>query len=340
MLLTARARAQSTQVLGFSDVDYVQTDRDVPGGFVLGQMVGHVVSSLSDRLFFSTELSATGRPTGYSFEVERVILRYDFSDLLKISAGRYHTPISYWNTAFHHGLWLQTSVSRPQMIRFGNQFMPVHFIGLMAEGALPGTPLGLGYVAGIGNGRQDDLSRGGDAGDVNDHRAWVLGLTSRPMSIYGLEVGASLYRDRVPSAVDPVGETIYSAHVVWLKETPEIIAEYARVLHDESATGEGAVANDAYYVQVGYRLPGALRAFKPYARAERLDAAGDDPVFAPLDLGYNAIIAGVRYDFAPLAALKGEYRNERFEGAGRSNSFYVQLAFTFPSLFSEEHTHP
>jgi len=160
------------------------------------------------------------------------------------------------------------------------------------------------------------------------------------MSLYGLEVGASFYRDRVPAETGQVPETIYSAHVAWLKETPEVIAEYARVLHDASDLNDRTTANDAYYVQVAYRLPGPLHALKPYARYEQLNIAGGDPVFAPLGLDYNAVIAGLRFDFAPLAALKGEYRNERFAGADRSSSYYVQLAFTFPSLFSEEHPHP
>jgi hypothetical protein len=59
------------------------------------------------------------------------MVRYDFSDQFKISAGRFHTPIGYWNTAFHHGSWLQTSVARPEMIKFGSRFIPTHFVGLI-----------------------------------------------------------------------------------------------------------------------------------------------------------------------------------------------------------------
>lgn len=51
--------------------------------------------------------------TGFNPEVERVIIRYDLNDYFRVSFGRYHTLINYWNTAFHHGEWLQTSISRP-----------------------------------------------------------------------------------------------------------------------------------------------------------------------------------------------------------------------------------
>ena len=53
---------------------------------------------------FASGLSTTSPTTTFTF---------DKSDRLKVSFGRYHTPINYWNTAFHHGQWLQTTISRP-----------------------------------------------------------------------------------------------------------------------------------------------------------------------------------------------------------------------------------
>ncbi|MGH7472121.1 MAG: hypothetical protein ACRENP_29575 [Longimicrobiales bacterium] len=80
-------------------------------------------------------MSLSGRAEGYTLEIERIILRCDFGDLLKLSAGRYHS---------------QTSVARPRMIRFGSRFIPVHFVGVQAEGMLPSGPLGLAYTMGFG----------------------------------------------------------------------------------------------------------------------------------------------------------------------------------------------
>ena len=66
-----------------------------------------------------------------------MILRFDRSDQLKVSFGLYHTPINWWNTFYHHGQWLQTSIQRPEMIQFGGRFLPVHFVGALVEGVLP-----------------------------------------------------------------------------------------------------------------------------------------------------------------------------------------------------------
>ncbi|MGH7572929.1 MAG: hypothetical protein ACREMK_13965 [Gemmatimonadota bacterium] len=333
----AEARAQSildVQVLGFADIDYVETDRQIDDGFFLGQLVGHAAAGLSEHVSFFTEVSATARQDQYRIEVERLILRYDFSDALKVSAGRYHTPINYWNTAFHHGLWLQTTVSRPEMIRFGARFQPVHFVGLQVEGSFPATPLGVGYSVGLGNGRSEDIARAGDPGDVNNHRAWLGQVYVRPPTLFGLQAGAAFYLDRVRSEeeVEAPGEEfderIFSAHLAWLNESPEFIGEYARVFH-EPEDGDEDHASDAWYAQLAYRLPGRAAVWKPYARYERIEVPATDPVFAPFDLEYEGGIAGVRYDFTSLAALKVEYRRERFETSDWFDSLYLQLSLAF-----------
>jgi hypothetical protein len=319
-----------TTILGFADVNYVETERKVDEGFVLGQLAGQVTSGLSERLTFFGEVSATARPDEYRIEVERLILRYDFNDQLKLSGGRYHSPISYWNTAFHHGLWLQTSVSRPEMIKFGSRVLPVHFVGLLVEGGFPLTTLGLGYAGGVGNGRGDEISRGGDAGDINQNRALLATMYSRPAQIFGLQVGGALYIDKASAEAGfDVDEQIYTAHVALTRERPEILAEYARIRHEPDGGGE-TTDTDAWYLQAAYRLPLPVDAFKPYARVERIAVDDDDPLFAPFALDYRGFLAGVRYDFASLAALKIEYRDERFaDDEEREKSLWAQVSFTF-----------
>jgi hypothetical protein len=326
------AFAPTFHAMLFGDASYLGTNRAVPAGFLLGQAVGHVVGSLTDRLAYFGEVTATASATGYALEVERSILRYDFSDEFKISGGRYHTPIGYWNTAYHHGTWLQTTVSRPEMVKYGSQFIPTHFVGAMIEGNMPYGPLGLGYVAGVGNGRGGTISRAGDAGDVNGSRAWTVELMSRPADLFGLQLGGGYYRDRVtPTAGVAATEGTASAYATWQRDPLEVIAEYIQVRH-VPLQGGATTANNGSYLQVAYRLPGIARQWKPYARAERLLTAQNDVVFAPLLLGYEGVLGGLRYDFAPYAALKGELRREQFQGKSWTNSFYLNVSFTLPDL--------
>ncbi len=328
----------SIRAFGFGDANFVTTARDDQAGFVLGQLVGHVSAALTNRLSFSSEVSATGRAAGYTLEIERMIVRYDFADPLKLSVGRYHTPISYWNTAFHHGLWLQTTVARPQMIRFGSRFMPVHFVGVLAEGTLPTGPLGLGYTLGLGNGRQsDNIARAGDAGDSNDKRAWTAGLLLHLPEVLGLQLGGNIYSDEVTRADTAIGEQIISGHLVLARESPELLAEYARVRHDAGAAG--TTESTGYYVQIGYRLPGQAHAFKPYLRLERVDVAANDPLLARADVEYAGAIVGLRLDFTDFAALKAEYRNDRVGLNERMNSLWLQVSFAVSGGGGEQAMH-
>src|SRR5213080_3088396 len=191
----------SLQIRGFGDVDFSATDqKGSVSGFNLGQFVLHFASPLSRKVSYFGEVSFTAQPASYELQVERSIIRYDYNDYFKISFGKYHTPIGYWNTAFQHGAWLQTTISRPQMVQIGGTFIPVHFVGLLAEGNIPSGGLGLSYNFGVGNGRGTTISRPGDAGDDNDNRAWVANIYSRPKRLYGLQLGASAYRDKITTA--------------------------------------------------------------------------------------------------------------------------------------------
>jgi hypothetical protein len=313
----------------FGDVTFAASERDGPEGFILGQLVGHGNALLTERLSFFGELSATAREAGYAFEVERAIIRYEFADVLKLSIGRYHTPISYWNTAYHHGLWLQTSVARPELIQIGGFYLPVHFMGALAEGVVSNPALSVSWEVGAGNGRGSLLGRPGDTGDVNDETALLGGVRFRPGFARGLQLGGSLYLDRVTTDSAAADERIASAHVVWDSGAPELIAEYVHVRHedDASATAE----SHGFYVQAGYRLPGALSAFKPYGRFERLSVDEADPVFVGLR-DYEASIAGIRWDFETLAALKAEFRRDRWTDGEWLNSLLVQAAIVVPSF--------
>jgi hypothetical protein len=327
----AQQSHRAVEVIGFADFNFIATQRNQPDGFRSGQLAGHVGAELTPRLGVFAEVTATAIATGFNIEVERSILRYDFTDWFKLSAGRYHTPMGYWNTAFHHGQWLQTSANRPEMVKFGGQFLPVHFVGLLAEGSIGSTGLDVRYHAGIGNGRGTNIARGGDAGDQNAQRAWTAGLAFSPEAVPQLRLGGGVYVDRAkPATGNPVDERMVGAYVAWTRERPELIAEWTRSRHEQQA-GPRATS-EAGYVQLAYRLPGAASAWKPYARYERVDVPANDPLLGAITptLNYTAILAGIRYDFAPVAALKAEYRRERTGTPTWFDTIVLQVAFTFP----------
>ena len=77
-------------------------------------------------------------------------------------------------------------------------------------------------------------------------------------------------------------------------------------------------------------MTGGLRDLTPYARYEKMDIDDGDVVFTGVLDDYEAIVAGVRYDFDDLVALKAEYRNERVGGGERMDAYFVQASFAIP----------
>jgi hypothetical protein len=329
----------SLKIAGFSDFDFVATDQHgVKSGFNEGQFVLHLNSNLSQKVTVLGELSLTARTdagtgtppaAGFNVEVERSIIRFEENDYFKISFGRYHTPINYWNTEFHHGQWLQTTVSRPEMVQFGGKFIPVHFVGALVEGAVPAGGLNVNYNVGLGNGRGTIISRAGDFGDNNNSRAWLVNLFAKPNHPFGLQFGASVYRDKItPAAGLNAREWIQSGHIVWQKENPEFIAEFANITHETIAGRPSTFNSQAWYVQVGYRLPGIAVLWKPYYRFEYIHIPKSDPIFSGVP-GLAGSVAGIRYDISSFAALKLEYRNQWRPDQSRVNGIFAQTSFTF-----------
>jgi len=343
----------SLRFAGFSDFDFEAADRGFTSpdrrgthsGFTEGQFTLHMTSVLSQKVSFFGEVTFSARndagtappgsppgshlEPGFNAEIERSIISYNYNDHLKLSFGRYHTPINYWNTAFHHGQWLQTTVSRPEMVQVGGSFIPVHFVGALMEGTLPSGPLNLNYNVGVGNGRGEVISRGGDFADINNNRAWLVSLFAKPDHPYRLQVGGSAYRDEVTLPGDRnFREWIESGHIVWTKENPELIAEFANITHQ--AVGSPAQSNSqAWYVQTAYRLPGIARLWKPYYRFEHIHIPASDTLFKAVPSLAGSVV-GIRYDISSFAAFKLEYRNQRRRrDEPRLSGVFMQTSFTF-----------
>jgi hypothetical protein len=329
----------SLHMSGFTDINFSASNQSgTRSGFNEGQFTLHFVSALAPKVNFFGEISLTGRAdagtgtppaTGFNAEVERSIIRFDQSDQLKVSFGRYHTPINWWNTAYHHGQWLQTTVSRPEMVQFGGRFLPVHFVGALVEGTIPARGLNLNYNAGIGNGRGSVLSRAGDAGDSNNNRAWLANVSVRPDKFYGMQIGGAVYQDRINLDGQNFKEWITSGHFIWNRENPEIIVEGANVTHRDYSGVLATAHSQAFYIQSGYRLPFNRRAWKPYYRFEYVHIPRSDVPFRGIPNLRGSVI-GMRYDLSEYAALKFEYRHQRrAPGQPSANIGFLQTSFTF-----------
>ena len=130
-----------------------------------------------------------------------------------------------------------------------------------------------------------------------------------------------------PTAIEPAREWIEPAHLVWLKETPEVIAEFANARH--SPIGGGPVSNSqAWYAQTAYRLPWNRKMWKPYYRFEYMHIPRSDAIFRAVP-SFSASTAGVRYDITTFAAFKLEYRYYSRRDLPSIRGVFMQTSFTF-----------
>ena len=87
-------------------------------------------------------------------ELERLQLGFAPTASDKIWVGRFHTPLSYWNTAYHHGAYLQPSITRPGIAEYedGQGILPMHSTGILLSGSKELGQTRLNYELAVGAG--------------------------------------------------------------------------------------------------------------------------------------------------------------------------------------------
>lgn len=317
------------EIQGFADLNFhASNQKGTTNSFSLGQLDLFMTSRLSDKFSVLGELIVeAGQDNRFSFEIHRLLLRYAPNDYFNLSAGRYHTAIGFYNTAYHHGSWFQTAVNRPFIFAFESKggILPLHNVGVSATGRIPSGGLGLHYTAEVGNGRasRSRLDQAVQtAVDENNGKSFNLGLYAKPKSLPGFQTGFSFYRDSLtPAGAPKVGQSIMAGHVVYQNRLYEVLNEAVVVRHER---GGRVFYTPGLYTQFSRRF-GDLR---PYARYQYVNVPSDDPIYP--DVGRrNGPSVGVRYDVSEFAAFKAQYDHTQRRRQSPIDELLLQFAFTF-----------
>lgn len=326
----ARGSYPELKLRGFGHVDYRWTDdTGDKNAFALGQFDLFITSQLAENVSVLSENVIEADEEGhFGFEIERLVLQYTPSEYFNIAIGRYHTALGYYNTAYHHGTWLQTAVGRPEFLEFEDDggMLPIHNVGVSVSGAIPSGKFGVRYVAEVGNGR--DYTPGAEpvqgVSDKNDFKAVNLALFARPDWMPGFQAGVSVYFDRLSAGLLPtVNQTIVSAHAVYLSPAFEWLNEGV-LLRDSSRLG--TFETRFFYTQVARQFG----KFRPYARYQCTEASEDDPIvqIGGIPGEHQTLSLGVRYNFTELAAFKLQW-DRALGGDGGGNGLTLQVSFTY-----------
>src|SRR6266849_5353136 len=319
------------RIRGYSDVTLHGSNlKGDTTSFSLGQVNLFVTSDLSEKLKFLSEIVfEAGRDNSFGVDIERLLLTYSFNNYLNVGVGRFHSAIGYYNTAYHHSTWFQTTTGRPFIFEFEDRggILPIHNVGATISGRIPSGHLGLHYVAEVGNGRasRSPLSEPvQNVVDENNRKAVNFAIFARPEAVPGMQAGFSIYRDLLAPENSPrLGETIFAAHAIYTRLDFEWLNEALLLRHAPQGTPR-VFQTPAFYTQISKRFG----SYRPYFRYQYVNASKNEPVFSDVGLRHGPSV-GLRYDFSEFAALKLQYDYTALRGAQAYHALGLQAGFTF-----------
>lgn len=299
-------------------------------GFQMANVDFYFAPNFGDQLKAIMELNLEYTDQGVlTYDLERFEIGYTFNDLVNIWAGRFHTPYGEWNTAFHHGHFIQTSIDRPRFVAFEDQggVMPSHTIGVMESGTARVNggdrvsydffvgngsriiPASDGNTLGIALGNQLEFN---PVGDDNGNTAYGGRVSYQfnntfTLGAHGLSEVVDTY-DGNNVRLNSTKLNMLGAFYLLEWNDWESIGEYYRFKNDDKfgANGTNGTHNSwAAFAQVSYTFGNI---WTPYARIEKAELDQTDNYFASLASGrtYTRQVLGLRWDFNKAAALKFE----------------------------------
>lgn len=267
-------------------------------------------------------------------ELARLHAGWQLNSKNSLSVGKFHNLQGYWNTQFHHGGYLQTTIDKPGVVG-DSAPLPLHYVGVQVEGKLSQWGEGLlNYSLGVGKGAvmkdelvSPDIVGRGKLGNLSLglRLAYILDETSPT------QIGAFFARNVIPvedSSWTGITQDVGGVFANWESDPFRVIAEL--YVFSDKLEGGGATASGSFlhgYVQGEYR-------FAPRStvviRLEDSGGANDDPLLALLpNFVLNKQLIGLRYDVTRNQAVKIEAsRVERQDASFRQ--MQIQWSAVFP----------
>lgn len=320
-LLPCLAAAQdgSVQLNGFGHLEFTANrSENTDLFFTMGEHALFVRAQQSDRFSFLAEATVRfdGPSGGYRASVERALMRVQYAPKHAVIVGKVHSPVNYWNDAFHHGRIFFPTIDRPFAF---SHLVPLHTLGVQAQGRGLGTARA-GYDAMVGNGisSSDASAEGGSLAALG--RVFVEPVTGlhfgasyyynfMPSNGYGVHSGHNMTAAERPADVyaGPLAFHLASLSVAWMGGRTEFLHELS---FNRSVTDSlGAANNTSAFVFLGHRVSERV---VPYVFADWLRVAENDLHVYPEDERKSGI--GVRLELAALVSLKAQVEYlERYE---------------------------
>lgn len=352
MLLTAPLTS-AIEFSIFGDVSANASNKDDDkSNFALGGVDLFAAQRVNENTFAMIELVFENDGDGFIVDLERLWVEHEFSDRFKLAAGRFHTPLGYWNRNYHHGAILQDTVHRPFFLDFEDGeagILPVHSIGLSANGFVLADSEAFKYEMIVSNGPSLNSSGGlnpiekpeldpNNISDNNGNKSIVARFTYQPedsdwsLGAFSMQhkIGESSDSGLVGKGETLVEQAIYGMDFRWQEEKFDLLAEiYSLQNNDQifNSVNHGNHSSFAYYIQPGYRLSDKTKIVYRYSD---LSFENNDTYYQILGTTEqtNSNIT-VRYDIDSYNTIKLEISNTTSPNALLDNTNEVHLQWSF-----------
>lgn len=273
-------------------------------------------------------------------ELERVQLGLQIGGEMVAWVGRFHNPIGYWNTTFHHGAFLQTSVSRPTIVAFEDDggVLPMHVTGLLLQGEHQVGEAALAYEIGLGAGPEysaDNVLEPLDLLEpsVGGHEfSSAAKLALRPDALAEDEIAAFVGYADIPGAGSraDIEQVISGAYLLWTPGRFRVLTAGFYVNNDLRSSSMGGGGTDSF---VGGYVHAEMRPAEEVTVYARLEAnggvGGDDYLELFPEVVRGRTVAGLRFELGERQAVKFEFGDTRRSGRD-GEEVLIQWSAAFP----------
>ena len=255
-------------------------------------------------------------------ELERLQFGFDASEYTTAWLGRFHQPISAWNFKYHHGAYLQPSITRPAVENWEDEggVLPSHATGIMIEsGFRRSVGEGFRYAASAGMG-PILTNEGLHPFDLVSQENHDNGLTTSVAFSYypdfvgstniGLVAGYTdiMVEPRPAQGIDTafqIEQLLISAQVDWQWDKWQLIGAIYYVDNDaENGFEQYGGSFVSTYAQILRQLTPRTGIFGRYEGGNNTKSAGYLSLF-PLFISGRLQVGG-RFDFADRQAISLE----------------------------------
>lgn len=281
-------------------------------------------------------------------EFERLQAGLRFSDNAFAWGGRFHSPAKFWTSEYHHGQYLQTSITRPALEEWEDDggTAPAHITGLLLESDFQRSDeSALGFAASVGYApilEDGALEAHEILESVSDHglslnarlayRPEFLGSTQFGLLAGWNEINVEPAAAPLPGEPSSVDQAMLGAFGDWYWDKLRLLASV--VYYDNTLELPTQDLDDSYllgYAQLEYAANDVVTAFG------RIEGGVDQDDSAYLAL-FDAVITerymlGARWDVAQHHALTVELANTTFGASPTGSRDFNELRLQWSAVY-------